>query len=182
MIIGIIVFGFILNNPLTLNLVNKLLLGFWPVWHVHLYWYLLIGGIVLFIIISNRNPYCEWFCPFGAAQECFGLIGGAKVQTQMKYRYFLKWLQRGLAWLAILLALMFRNPAVSNYEVFSTFFKLIGSNIQFILLGLIIVAALFLKRPWCSFLCPLRPVIDIIKLFRNWIKELWRKSRPKIAV
>lgn len=181
MFIGVIVFGFILNDPLTLNLINKLLLGFWPVWQVHLYWYLLIGGIVLLIIFSNRNPYCEWFCPFGAAQECFGLIGGVKVRSQLKYKQFLKWLPRGLAWLAIMLALLFRSPAVSNYEIFSSFFKLIGSNVQFLLLGLVLIAALFLNRPWCNFLCPLRPVTDIIKLFRNWIKELWSKSRPKIA-
>jgi len=179
MIVGIIVFGFIYNSPLTMNLINKLLLGFWPVWQTNLFWYLLLGGIVFLILINNRNPYCEWFCPFGAMQECFGVIGGAKVRTPSRMQYLLKWIQRGLAWLAIILALIFQNPSISSYEVFSTLFKLIGSNIQFILLGIVLVFSLFLKRPWCSFLCPLRPVTDFIKLIKNWIRDLWKKTKPK---
>ena len=181
MISGIIILGFIYNAPMTLNLVNKLLLGFWPTWQTNLFWYFLIGGIVLILLISNRNPYCEWFCPFGAAQECFGVIGGAKVRKSQQFYYLLKWIQRILALLAILIALIFRNPSLTSYEVFSTLFKLIGSNIQFILLGLVLVTALFLKRPWCTYLCPLRPVTDFITLIRNWIKNLWKKN-PKTAV
>jgi len=182
MLTGLAVLGFMYNSPLTLAFINKLLLGFFPNWQTHLYWYLLIGGILFVFTIDNKNPYCEWFCPFGAAQECFGLIGGAKARTPVRFRVLFRWLQRGLAWLAIILALLFRNPSISTYEVFGTLFELIGSSYQFALLGIVLIASLYIKRPWCSYLCPLRPVTDLIRLIRNWVIELWPTHRPQKAV
>jgi NosR/NirI family nitrous oxide reductase transcriptional regulator len=179
MTVGLVVLGFIYTAPLTITYINKFLLGYWPEWQTHLYWYLLIGGVLFVFTIDNKNPYCEWFCPFGAAQECMGLVGGAKARNPQKYRSLFRWSQRGLAWLAIVLALLFRNPGLTSYEVFGTLFDLNGSMIQFALLGLVLLAALFIKRPWCGFLCPLHPVDEFIKMIRSWIKEIWRNLRPK---
>ena len=181
MLVGMGVLGFVYNRPLTLVFINKMLLGFWPEWHLNLYWYILLAGIVLIIAVGKQSPYCEWFCPFGSAQECLGFIGGAKRRIPERYHVLLRWFQRALALSAIVLALLYRNPSVSSYEVFGAFFHLIGSSFNFALLGVVLIAALFLKRPWCSYLCPLRPVTDFIRLVRNWIQEIWLKSRPKTA-
>lgn len=181
MLIGIGFIGFLLNKPFTLVLINKILLGFWPKWQLDLYWYILVGGIILITLIDKRNPYCEWFCPFGATQECLGIIGGGKVRVPQKIHSPLRWLQRGIALTAILLALIFRNPSVSSYEVFGAFFRLIGTNFLFILLAVVLIVSLFIRRPWCSYLCPLRPVTDFIRLVRNWIREIWLKVFPKPA-
>lgn len=177
MLAGLFILGFIYNSPLTITYINKLLLGFWPQWQTNLYYYLLIGGIIFVFSVDNKNPYCEWFCPFGAAQECMGAIGGAKVRSPGQYRGFLKWLQRGLAWGAILLALLFRNPGISSYEIFGTLFELLGSGIQFALLGIVLIASLFIRRPWCTYLCPLHPVEEFIRMTRKWILGLWPKTK-----
>ncbi|MFC1726385.1 4Fe-4S binding protein [candidate division KSB1 bacterium] len=182
MLTGMLVLGFLYTIPLTLVFINKMLMGFWPEWQTHLYWYMLIGGILFFFIIEGRNPYCEWFCPFGSVQECFGAVGGAKARRPEKYKDFLKWLQRGIALSAIVFALLYRNPGISSYEVFGTMFMLVGSNYIFILLGLVLVTSIFIKRPWCSYLCPLRPVTDFIRLLRNWVIELWKSHHPEKAV
>jgi uncharacterized protein with FMN-binding domain len=179
MIVGMCVLGFVYNRPLTLVFINKMLLGFWPEWHLNLYWYILLAGIVLIIAAGKQSPYCEWFCPFGSAQECLGFIGGAKRRIPERHHVLLRWFQRILALSAIVLALLYRNPSISSYEVFGAFFHLIGSSFNFALLGVVLIAALFLKRPWCSYLCPLRPVTDFIQLIRNWIQEIWLKSRSK---
>ncbi len=181
MLVGMGVLGFVYNRPLTLVFINKMLLGFWPDWQLNLYWYILLAGIVLITAVGKQSPYCEWFCPFGSAQECLGFIGGAKRRIPERYHILLRWFQRALALSAIVLALLYRNPSVSSYEVFGAFFALIGSSFDFALLGVVLIAALFLKRPWCSYLCPLRPVTDFIQLVRNWIQEIWLKSRPKTA-
>ena len=173
MLAGLSVLGFIYNKPLTLVQINKLLLGFWPAWQTHLYWYLLLAGILFIYTINNRNPYCEWFCPFGSTQECLGVIGGAKKRIPEPYHTFLRWIQRALALLAIVLALLYRNPSISSYEVFGAFFHLIGSTFNFALLGVVLIASLFIRRPWCSYLCPLRPVTDFIRLVRSWVKTAW---------
>lgn len=179
MIIGLVVLGFVYNSPLTLAYVTKLLLGYWPQWQTNLYWYFLVGGILFVFTVDNKNPYCEWCCPFGAAQECMGAIGGAKNNTLGRFQYPLIWAQRLLTLAAILLGVWFRNPGVAGYELFGTLFDLLGSSVQFAALGLVLVAALFIKRPWCNFLCPIRPVTDLIRMTRQTVKESWQKTRLK---
>ena len=179
MLVGMIILGFVYTRPLTLSDISKFLLGFWPQWQTNLYWYLLIGGILFVFTVDNKNPYCEWFCPFGAAQECMGAIGGAKSRSAGSYKNILKWLQRGLAWLAILLALLFRNPGLTSYEIFGTLFDLKGSTMQFALLGIVLITSLCIRRPWCNYLCPLRPVTDLYRAFRKWIIESWTAFRRK---
>lgn len=182
MITGMIILGFWYSRPLTLSVINKFLLGYWPSWQTDLYWYLLLGGILFVFTLDNKNPYCEWFCPFGAVQECMGAISGVKASPPGSFRPILIWIQRGLAWLAILLALLFRNPALTSYEIFGTLFKLNGSTIQFILLGIILVASLFIRRPWCAYLCPLRPVTDLYRAFRKSIFEIWKRIKTKTVL
>lgn len=177
MLVGIAFLGFLFNKPLTLVLINKVLLGFWPNWQLYLYWYILLAGIVFLTLIGNRNPYCEWFCPFGATQECLGIIGGAKYRVPDRFHYLLRWFQRVIALTAIVIAMIYRNPSVSSYEVFGAFFRLIGTNFLFVLLAIVLIASLFIRRPWCSYLCPLRPVTDFVRLVRNRIRELWLKLR-----
>ncbi|SCX95941.1 4Fe-4S binding domain-containing protein [Desulfoluna spongiiphila] len=171
MLTGMIILGFMYTNPLTLSLVNKMLLGFWPDWHTHLYWYVLLGGILFCLVSSGKNPYCEWFCPFGAAQECLGTIGGAKAHAVPRYKFVLMWLQRGLALAAILIAMVYRNPGISSYEIFGTLFDLKGSILQFFLLGLVVLASLFVRRPWCRYLCPIKPIESLIRFLRKWVKS-----------
>lgn len=180
LIAGMIVLGFLYNSPLTLSNINALLLGFWPQWQTHLYWYLLLGGVLLFFIFENKNPYCDWICPFGAAQECLGALAGAESHSRNPYREPLLWLQRGLALAAIALAFFFRNPSLTSFEVFGVFFKLRGSPIQFVLLFVVLSMSLVFKRPWCAYLCPLRPVTDYVRLMRTWIIELWQRKRPTV--
>ena len=176
MLVGMIILGFICNSPLTLGYITKLILGYFPQWQTSLYWYFLISGVFLIIIIDNRNPYCEWFCPFGAAQECMGLIGGGKLRRLGRLHNALKILQRILALAAVMLGVYFRNPGLSNYELYGALFGLVGTSIQFAALGLVLIAAMFIRRPWCNYLCPIPPVLDIIRVLRDWMKGLWKTT------
>ena len=169
--------GLYYNRPLTISSINQLLLGFFPVWQTNLYWYLLLGGIFFVFTVDNKNPYCEWFCPFGAAQECLGVVGGAKTRSPGRFKLLLTWVTRILAWLAVVVALIFRNPGLTSYEVFGTLFDLTGTTFQFAVLGIILLSSLFIRRPWCTYLCPLRPVTDLYRAFRRRIVELWRKRK-----
>jgi len=173
MIIGLIVLGFLYNSPVTLAYITKLVLGYWPQWQTNLYWYFLIGGILFVFTVDNKNPYCDWCCPFGAAQECMGVIGGAKNRPPLRFQRLLIWLQRLLTLAAILLGVWFRNPGVASYELFGALFEALGTSIQFAALGLVLIAALFIKRPWCNYLCPIRPVVDLIRLVRETVSPLF---------
>lgn len=179
LITGMVVLGFMYNSPLTLAYINKLLMGFWPEWQTNLYWYILIGGILFVFTVDNKNPYCQWFCPFGASQECMGVIGNAKVVSPGKHRVWMKWTLRTVVWFSIVVALLTRSPGLTSYEIFGTLFSLLGNNIQFILLGIVLVASIFIKRPWCTYLCPIGPVDAFIRMARKWVMEQWRKTKQK---
>jgi len=179
MITGLIFLGFIYNQPFTLSHVSQLLLGYFPDFESHLFWYLLMGGMFFVFTVENKSPYCQWFCPFGAAQECIGVIGGAKNRPMGRYTNPLKWMQRILTLSAILLALYFRNPGLTSFEVFGTLFSLTGSNYQFAVLAIILITSLFIKRPWCKYFCPLKPSMDAYSNLRKWVIEFWKKKRQR---
>lgn len=177
---GMIFLGFVYTAPLTITMIISLLSGFWPDWHNNLYWYLLIGGILFVTTVDAKNPYCSWFCPFGAVQECIAAVSKAKLYRPHELKEGLQWVQRGLALTAIVMGLALRRPGVASYEPFATLFDLRGTTAQWVFLVLVILASLVMYRPFCNYLCPLDPVVDFIAATRRWLKEgwsTWRKNQ-----
>jgi len=173
---GLVLIGFLLNKPLNLVVINKLILGVWPAWETNLYWYILLAGFLLFILAGGTNVYCTGICPFGAAQEFLGMFGGGRPPSY-RFNIVLKWIQRGLALALIVLALIYRNPSANNYEVSGTLFGLIGTSFHFVLLGSVIIASLFIQRFWCRGICPVRPVADSLLWLRQKVRRSSRMSR-----
>jgi NosR/NirI family transcriptional regulator, nitrous oxide reductase regulator len=181
LIAGMVILGFIFTMPLTITMIISLLSGYWPDWTTNLYWYLLIGGILFVTTVDAKNPYCSWFCPFGAFQECLAAVSGAKAYRPRQWSEMLKWVQRGLALTAVILGLALRQPGVASYEPFDTLFDFQGTAVKWVLLLIIILASLAIYRPFCNYLCPLDPVVDFIAVVRRWVKESWAKWRPQPA-
>jgi NosR/NirI family transcriptional regulator, nitrous oxide reductase regulator len=176
---GMIVLGFIYTAPLTITMFISLLSGYWPDIYSNLYWYLLIGGILFVTTVDAKNPYCTWFCPFGAFQECLAAISGAKAYRPSSLNEPLKWVQRGLALTAVIIGLALRRPGVAGYEPFETLFDFQGTAVKWGLLLLIVLTSLLIYRPFCNYLCPLDPVVDYIAATRRWLKESWLKWRAQ---
>ncbi len=182
LLIGLVALGFVYNSPFVLAHINMVLIGYWPEWQTHLFWYILILGLLFFKATEEWNLYCYDFCPFGAAQDVLGLIGGAKSHS-VRWSNSLIWAKRWLIAAAISLALFFRNPGLSSYEIFGTLFKLEGSNFQFALLAIIVLASMFYRRPWCQYLCPLHRygTEGLLAWWRNQVLTTWRRLRPGSA-
>ncbi len=166
---GLVFIGFWLKSPMSLEHINSFLMGYWPSWQTHLYWYLLIGGVLLPIILSGRSFYCSHVCPFGATQKILKAIGPRRVALPERVDAVLRWLQRTLVWLAVICALLARNPAVVRYEVSHTLFGQMveGVTWQFVLLIVVLVASLVITKPWCNYLCPIRAITDFINVLRR---------------
>lgn len=178
---GLVVLGFIYTAPLTITMVVSLISGFWPDWHSNLYWYLLLGGILFVTTVDAKNPYCSWFCPFGAFQECMAAVSGAKFYRPRSLHVPLKWVQRGLALTAVVLGLALRRPGVASYEPFDTLFDFQGGMAKWILLIIVALTSLAIYRPFCNYLCPLDPVVDFVATGRRWLKEVWSKWQNRAA-
>jgi hypothetical protein len=184
LITGMLTIGFLYTLPLTISMVVSLLAGYWPDWQSNLYWYLLVGGILFVTTVDAKNPYCSWFCPFGAFQECMAAVSKAKVFRPREWSDRLKWLQRGLALTAIVIGLALRNPGAAGYEPFATLFDFRGNAVQWALLIIVVLTSLMMYRPFCNYLCPLDPVVDFIAAGRRWLKETWaswRKPTPPVT-
>ena len=167
--IGLMVFGFWFSVPLSLGKTNMFLLGYFPEWQTGLYWYMLIFSVFGLILIYNKNWYCNWICPFLATQECLALIGGRKIKIPWKWQRGFSLFQRTLTWAAVVTALYFQTPVKINFELFGVFFNLTGSVFLFSLLGLFLIASMFVKRPYCKILCPVNAINDFLMASRSWI-------------
>jgi len=180
LLIGLIFLGFVFNRPFVLAHVNMALLGYFPAIETHIYWYILIAGLVLFKTEKKWNTYCYDFCPFGACQEVLGAVGGAK-SPKLKWREPLRWAQRILVIIAVSLALIYRNPGFSSFEIFGTLFELEGSSWQFVVLAIVLLSSLFINRPFCNYLCPLHQntLEGLFDRTRKNTKKLWQKSPEK---
>jgi NosR/NirI family nitrous oxide reductase transcriptional regulator len=173
-IAGLVLIGFVYCAPFTITNINTLLMGYLPDWRSHLYWYLMVVGVLLPLVLTRKQPYCNYVCPFGATQDSLRALSGQSRSIPPNIR---KWLRRfhGALVLGVVFAAVYaRNPGLTNYEVFGSLFGLTGLPWQFILLGLVLIAALFFARPWCRFLCPIQGATRYIGLVKSSFRSKTR--------
>jgi len=172
--------GFLWNRPWVIAFPTRLLAGDWPSRTTHLYWYILLAGILLAFNRTGKNPYCPWICPFGAAQDVIGLVGGAR-KRRMPAALLFTWVKRVLLWLAVLLGLLYRSPGATSYEVFAAFFRLSGTGFQFAILAIVLATAIVVSRPFCNWVCPVDTTEQIARHVRaRALRLLGRETgRPR---
>lgn len=117
-------------------------------------------------LLTRKNLYCSYVCPFGAAQECLSVI--TRCQNPDKHNRFIKWSPRIALLFALMGGLYFRNPSAFSYAPVSVFFNIIGSQVLFVLVILIIISSLIIKRPWCNLFCPADAMFAFLRFMRSW--------------
>lgn len=139
-------------------------------------------GIVIGLAIMSAIVFgpviCGFICPFGALQDLVARLG--KKINKRKYNKFVpKKLDNILKYLryitlvgAIYLTASSKVTlleSINPYHAFLGIFKLSVSMIGFIILSIILIASLFVQRPWCKYLCPYGAFLGLfnkIKVFR----------------
>ncbi|MCE5207688.1 MAG: 4Fe-4S binding protein [Chloroflexi bacterium] len=135
---------------------------------------LMVIGFILAILFGP--VFCGWICPFGTIQEWIGKIG-RKLFKKRRYNHFipakidryLRYLRYiVLAWVIYMTAasgtLLFSNidPYFALFNFWSDEVAITG----LIVLGVVLLASLFVERPWCKYACPYGAVLGISNLFR----------------
>ncbi len=150
--------GFLFDRPWVIAFPIRLLAFDWPAWQTHLYGYLLLALLLLVgFDRSGRGPYCPWICPFGAAQDLAGRLGGAR-RRRPGHPLLFTWVKRLLLVAAVALALVHHAPGAASYEVFGTLFRGAGTPYQIGALVFALLVAVFVGRPYCHWLCPVDPL------------------------
>jgi len=135
--------------------------------------------LITFLAISFlfRKAFCSWLCPVGTISEYLWRSG----QKLFGHNFYLpRWLDIGLRSLKYLLLGFFvwavTSMAVDELASFMNspygiiadvkmlnFFRHIGET-GAIVLGVLIVASLFIQNFWCRYLCPYGALLGIVSL------------------
>ncbi len=176
--LGLGVLGFWLSRPLSLTNIVAWLIGSPPNLPNNLFLYILVLGVVGLVLLTGKNFYCFWLCPFSAVQEVTYRIGGQiGLKPKPKTYKFLRNIRFLLLWAALMLVFWFTNPSLAVFEPWGTLFSQVGGIDQWLLLILTITFSFFIFSPWCFYICPVGAFLDIVIKVRKGGISLWKKLK-----
>jgi polyferredoxin len=119
---------------------------------------------LVFALFAGRT-FCAAVCPHGALQDLV-LLRPLKVPL---------WLEQGLAPVPYLflgagvtLAAAGAGFLICRWDPFVPLFRMSGSFLMLGLGGVLVVASMFLGRPFCRFLCPYGALLRLAALVSRW--------------
>jgi len=131
--------------------------------------------IVFALAIFVGPAFCGWVCPLGSFQEWLGKpgrkISRRRFNNMIPYRIdrYLRYLRYAvLIWVVYVTA----TSAVlffADYDPYVALFNFWTGEVAtsgLIILAIVILASLFIERPFCKYACPYGAVLGIFNLFR----------------
>ena len=159
MFLVLIIMGLILNNALSVQLLNGWLLDGFS-WRSN--WQTSVILILAFSIsfVGKRKFYCNYLCPMGALQELTNRYTPFRKRNLPTRLMGITVREIYLTLIAGALLIGF-TPELSYLEPFMFFsFRIIG--IGLIIFGsMVVLLSLFFRKPWCS-VCPTGCLLDTI--------------------
>lgn len=138
---------------------------------------------ILLPLFTKKSFYCQYLCPFGAAQE---FVGGIRLKAKGKKSSalspqlsvlssqsmksiifnFLAVLRKVILLTLLIIVALGVGLDLSVVEPFPIFnYQSIGFGVA-IFAAVIIVASVFIKKPWCNYLCPTGTLLESFRRLR----------------
>ena len=132
----------------------------------------ILMALTLIVTVLFGRVFCSYFCPLGALQEWIRALGrkiGIKKDLELpksvdKYARYLKYL--------ILLFIIYYSYKVGdlffrNYDPYNALMHF-GEEFDekvyaYVILGVVLVSALFSKGWWCRYFCPMGAFLGIVR-------------------
>ena len=158
--------------------------------HVHLSnVVLLVATLVVALLV--RNAFCGWLCPFGFIQDMISSFSifvqkrvkpirkavkmlktkGAGLAVLDRYLRFLKY--GVLAW-SVLGAAAYGFMVFRDVDPWAALWNLLELSLTAgtVVLAIVLIASLFVERPWCRYACPLGAATGLVgKLSPFYLKR-----------
>ena len=160
--LSVIVLGFWQGTFLSLAKMNAAMTGSIPLLPQIVFWIILILSIVL-PLVTRKQFYCMWLCPFGALQELIGKFTKKKINIPVSVSKVLVFLRKIILLGIIFWLIIGLTFDLSYLEPFSAFNIQSASAFVLIFAGLFLVLSAFITKPWCRFLCPTGQLLDTCK-------------------
>ena len=136
---------------------------------------LVLMGIVFFLSILFGPVFCGWVCPLGTAQEWVSGLGKKVFKNRFnhfmpsKADIFLRYTRYiMLAWVLYMTAVsgkLIFTEIEPYYALFNFWLGEVALT-GLIILGVTLIASLFIERPWCKYVCPYGALLGLTNLFR----------------
>ncbi|HEV2196631.1 MAG TPA: 4Fe-4S binding protein [Candidatus Acidoferrum sp.] len=137
--------------------------------------FLLITFLVMSFLL--RKAFCSWLCPIGTISEYLGLLGQKLFKRNFRIWRWLDIPLRGLKYLLLgffVWAISSMSAAAiagfmqSDYGVVAgvkmlNFFRFLGET-GLIVLGVLVLASVFVQNFWCRYLCPYGALLGFASL------------------
>ena len=160
LLLSILILGFWSNSLLSLAMFyNWITNGI----SLTMQWVVVIIAAVSIILplVTKKSFYCQYLCPFGAVQEFVGMIPVKKMTVPAKLYNFFSILRKVILLTLIVLLAFGLGLDLSMTEPFSIFSC---QSIIFevaLLASVIVIASIFIKKPWCNYLCPTGTILNL---------------------
>jgi len=175
LVASVILLGFYSSAFLSYSNFVSLLTGNFPSFAERPAWHVLVFGILAITLISGRNIYCAYLCPFGAVQEgVYRALHLSQITPDPRLAKAAKTVRWVVIWLVLELALLLNQPGIAAYEPFGVFFGGQGSMGQWIIMGLTLILGIWWFKLWCKYFCPVGAILDVIAMVKR--KLLRRKT------
>lgn len=115
---------------------------------------LLIIVAFIYPLFGKKQYYCTWVCPYGASQEIINSISPFKINISNKTNKILKIVQK-ILWIIIMFIMcsgLYFD--IMDYEAFTIFMYNQAYTPALIIGFTFLVLSLFVKRPYCKYICP----------------------------
>jgi polyferredoxin len=158
--------------------------------HVHLSNVVILVAALVTALLA-RNPFCGWLCPFGFIQDMVSSFStfvqkrvpairkavktlktrGARLAVLDRYLRFLKY--GVLAW-AVIGAAVYGFMVFRDVDPWAGLWNLLEISLSLgtLVLAIVLIASLFVERPWCRYACPLGAATGLVgKLSPFYLKR-----------
>jgi polyferredoxin len=135
---------------------------------------LMILGFLLAVLFGP--VFCGWICPFGTLQEWIASLG-RKIFKRRRFNHFIpQKIDRILRYTRyiVLIWVIYVTAATgtlifSSYDPYFALFNFWTGEVAIaglVILGITLLASLFIERPWCKYACPYGAVLGLSNLIR----------------
>jgi len=124
---------------------------------------ILLAMSVLIPLIFNKHHYCHYICPFGGVQTVLAKLAVKKITVKPEIVRILRYI-RLLIFISVLIVVSSSiTMNLSLIEPFTVFIFSSASSIVIIGSAVIFISSVFIKNPWCLYLCPTGQFFDLLK-------------------
>lgn len=174
-------------RPLLL-IASIVVLGFWQVQFLSMAafnnWIInglnIAGNITIFImlvlsiilpLVFNKPFYCQYVCPYGAAQELLWKVKILNLNISNKVLKVLAYVKYVLLIVIVIISVFSFNISLEDFEPFSAFqFKFASTTVLIIAITMLLFS-LFKNKPWCRYFCPTGALLGMLRVKKNTNKS-----------